>query len=107
MGDGGKEDVDKRGTGEERVDEAKQRAEHEPAAIDDGEDRLVAEREQDAEDEVERVSDDLRADPVFGDGGAEQERKVDAREAKLARGAHSRQRATVAVSLASTSSRAG
>src|SRR5215213_5953919 len=82
---GGEEDVHEGAAGEERVEQAKGGAERDPAAIDNGEDRGVAEREQDAEDEVERVPGDLRADAVLGDGGAEQERKVDACQAELAR----------------------
>jgi hypothetical protein len=88
--DGWKEDVHERGAGESSVDEAEQRSEHDPAAILDGEDRVVAESEYRAEDEVKRVADDFPPDAVFCDGGAEQEWKVDARQAELARNAQRR-----------------
>src|ERR687887_621155 len=58
--------------------------------VDGAEDPVVGEREDDAEAEVQEVSERLRVLPVLRQRGPEEEREVDARQPKLARGAQRR-----------------
>src|SRR5690606_21693676 len=80
-------DVDQRGAGERPVDQTEHRSEQPAAAARGEEGGVVAEGEDLPEQEVQQVADRLGAHPVGGDGGAQQERQVDAGQSQLAGGA--------------------
>jgi len=63
------------------VDESEDRAQPPAALVDGGEDGVVEECEGEPGEEVEGIAERFGARPVGGEGGAEQEGKVDAREA--------------------------
>ena len=65
-------------------------AEEEAALADDAEDGVVDEREEQPEDEVERVTDRFGTDSVSGDSGAQEEGDIHARQAELAGAAQDR-----------------
>src|SRR6266511_4119127 len=83
--DHGQQDVDERRSGKHPVHEPEDRPQPPTALADDAEDRVVAEREGDAEDEVETVAECLRPPTVPSEGRSEQEGDVHPRQAKLAR----------------------
>ena len=74
---------DERGGGDDSVQEPEQRPKRPAARVDGGEDRVVDEREHLSRHEVQQISECLGAGAIAGDGGAEQEREVDASEAEL------------------------
>src|SRR5829696_7470857 len=77
------QDADERGGGDDAVQETEQRAERPAARVDGREDRVVDKREHFSGGEVQHISECLGSCAIVGDGGAEQERKVDAGEAEL------------------------
>src|SRR3954452_4074830 len=85
-----KHDVDERRSDEDRVEEPEGGAQPPARLLDRDEDRVVDEREDDADYEVEAVPERLGADAVVDKGRPEEEWQVHASEVELVRSAQGR-----------------
>ena len=81
--DDGEQDVHERGRGDDSVQKSEERAEEPAFRADRGEQREVDKREDLAGGQVHEIPECLGARAITGDGGPEEERQVDAREAEL------------------------
>ena len=77
------QDVHERGPGEEAVGKPKCRSQPPSAVADREEDHVVEEGKDHPREEVEDVAERLGAGPVGREGGAQQERQVNARQVEL------------------------